>query len=175
MKKLILFIIFIFSQKLLATPACIDKDSIYKYCADQMKYFESLVAKAGKENKILFLTFGADWCPWCQSMHKTTHEVGFTKKLAALPVLLANIPVSRKIDGQKHPVDSGKAVFTKIAEDSKTVGTKIDGIPYLVFYNPKTHKAIFKDTGGLEASGEAVAHDTEKVFSLIEASVKTLK
>lgn len=175
----------LFSMALAAPTAntCDDKDNIYKTCGDQKAAFKEVVARAKKEEKVLFITFGADWCPWCRSLHSVTHGERFQNLLASEKfkgkplsekLILYHIGVSHKMGDKRERVPSGFELFDEIARKTKSGEQQIQGIPYLVFYNPATNKAFFRDSGNLETSDGKVGHDPVKVINAVQEALKKL-
>jgi thiol-disulfide isomerase/thioredoxin len=165
------------------TAKCDDKANIYKTCSDQKAPFAAAVAKAKKENKIMVITFGADWCPWCRSLHSVMTGKEFQDALAsekakdktlASQLMFANVGVSHKIGDTRESVPNGHEIFAQIATDTKSGEQKINGMPYLVFYNPASGKAVFRDSGNLEKAGDGVGHDPGKIVAAIKEAVGKL-
>jgi len=47
-------------------PKCRNgRATIYDECSDQIRIFRRAVALSRKENKVLLVSFGAEWCIWC--------------------------------------------------------------------------------------------------------------
>jgi len=66
-------------------PSCRDgKAKIYDECGDQLGLIESAMKKAKSENKIVLVSYGAEWCIWCHvfesyikgDIEKFTHRYG---------------------------------------------------------------------------------------------------
>lgn len=160
---------------------CSDKNKIYKTCSDQRAIFDEAVARAKRENKILFITFGADWCPWCQSLNRTFESPEFQKELAKKRgkrpplkdrLIFAKIGVSHVVAGRKDRITGSYEIFDQIARDTASGEQKINGIPYLVFYNPNKQEAVFRDSGNLEKKGGKVAHDPKKILKAIDQAIQ---
>jgi thiol-disulfide isomerase/thioredoxin len=167
-----------------SSPAkCNDTNAIYKTCGDQAAAFATAVAQAKKDGKVLFVTFGADWCPWCRSIHAVTTGDQFKKLLAAEKVngkslgdlvALHSVGVSHKIGDERQQVPSGNEIYQKIAADTKSGEQKISGIPTLVFLNPANNKAVFRGSENLESSDGKVGHDPAKIVAAIKEAFKKL-
>ncbi len=162
------------------TVKCDDKENIYKTCGDQKAPFAAAVEKAKRENKIIMITFGADWCPWCRSLHAVLSGSEFKKLLAkekigdkslAAQITFANIGVSHRVGDDREAVLSGREIFAQIALDTKSGEQKIDGMPYLVFYDPAKGKAVFRESGNLEKGDDTVNHDPVKIIAAIKESL----
>lgn len=164
------------------SPVCDDTSAIYKTCGDQVAVFTQAVEQAKAENKIILITFGADWCPWCQSLHKTFESEDFKKewnkkkdkeRSLADRITVLRIGVSHLVQNQRQRVPSGYAIFEQVARDTANDDKRINGIPYLVFYNPKKQEAVFRDSGNLEKKGKGVAHDPKKILRAVRESIKS--
>ena len=47
-------------------PACRDgKATLFDECSDQIELFKAALARANREQKVLLVEFGAEWCIWC--------------------------------------------------------------------------------------------------------------
>ena len=60
-------------------PEHFDKNSrkgrakLYDECGDQRALFASALKRAGKEGKVLLVSFGAEWCIWCHVFDQYVH------------------------------------------------------------------------------------------------------
>ncbi len=66
----IFFALLLSFSALADTPACDDTGKVYKACADQGAVYDKALAKAMADRKNLVVVLGAEWCPWCLSLHK---------------------------------------------------------------------------------------------------------
>src|SRR3989338_11386019 len=139
MKYLLLIFALLIPSILLADPSCEDKGKLYPICSDQKSAFEKLAAKAVEEKKMVLTVFGADWCPWCHSLHRVLH--GAEKN----EYLLSEIGLYRARD----KVPSGEKVMQELLGHS-SLKEAPKGVPVMALYNPKTKKAVFIDTEPLE-------------------------
>lgn len=145
---------------------CEPAGRIYPACSDQKKNFEESLSKAKQENKLLVVTMGADWCPWCVSLHKIFAQATKGQAFLFFDVALYDgrerLPVAEKIL-------SDLKLWSKISKDLK-------GIPLLFVVNPKTKKAIFIDTEPLEKNTtNSKGHDENKVTqALREAKARLM-
>ncbi len=53
-----------------AASSCNDSGKIYKICSDQEAAYRGKFGDAKDQNKMLVVVIGAEWCPWCLSLHK---------------------------------------------------------------------------------------------------------
>lgn len=144
-------------------PKCDDAGKIYKVCSDQEAAYGRKLEEAKRAKKMLVVVLGADWCPWCRSLHTMLQEPkfgrGFAKKYILADVGMFN---------GKVKVPSGESILAKIqvhAHDPK----KIEGIPVLAVVSPKSGKAVLIDTEPLEKNtATAKGHDPAKVLAALE-------
>ncbi|MGB8401772.1 hypothetical protein, partial [Bradyrhizobium sp.] len=60
-------------------PAAFDKNCrkgrarLYDECSDQSRVFEAAAQRAAVENKVLLVSYGAEWCIWCHVFAKYIH------------------------------------------------------------------------------------------------------
>lgn len=149
---------------------CDDSGKVYKICSNQEEIFKSSVAKAKGENKNLVLVLGAEWCPWCLSLHKILHDPAFGGEFAKRFVL-ADIGM---YEGKKK-LESGLAVFAKLQEAAHSK-KKLDGVPLLALMNPQNGKAVLIDTEPLEKNTKtSKGHDPKKVLAALEKAEAKLR
>lgn len=149
---------------------CDDSGKIYRHCADQKKIYEAAMEKAKAEKQMLMLSFGADWCPWCRSVHtllvveKENHQIGGG-------AIVEEIAVYKDQD----KLASGWEVLEEVAGFSKEKVDK-EGIPILAVVNPVSKRAIFIDTGKMEKNTKvSKGHDVKKLQAAVKKAIATLK
>jgi hypothetical protein len=60
-------------------PATFDKAcrrgraTLYDECSDQLALFATAMSRAAAENKVLLVSYGAEWCIWCHVFTKYIH------------------------------------------------------------------------------------------------------
>lgn len=160
-----------FSFSLSQVP-CNDRAKIYKVCTDQKVLFQEKAMAAMESGKFLLITFGADWCPWCQSMNTILSDQSVWSSLDA-DVLRLDIGVF-KYDGRKKN-SSGVQILKDLIVANKKKAKDYNGIPLLSVVDPKTNKAIFIKTADLEDNSQGKGHDKDKVIKAVLDSVKTLR
>ncbi|MGZ3701391.1 MAG: hypothetical protein ACXWSD_06395, partial [Bdellovibrionota bacterium] len=94
--------------------ACDDTAKIYKVCANQEEAFGAQLGAAKEQNKMLVLVLGAEWCPWCVSLHGMLKDPAFGGKFAE-KFRLGDIAM---YDG-KVKLESGQAVLKKLQSLAK--------------------------------------------------------
>ena len=152
-----------------APAACNDEGKIYKVCADQEKLYSSAVDRAKKAKKKLLVVVGAEWCPWCVSLHKMfgapeTLSKDFSSRYD-------HVSIAAHMPSSKEKVPSGIAVLEKLKKQAKFDG-KIAGIPVLAVVDPKSGKTTLIDTEPLEENtATSKGHSSKKMLAAIEAAL----
>ncbi len=149
--------------------SCDDKGKIYRVCTDQAKIFDSAWEKAKAENKHLLVVFGADWCPWCVSIHRllSLGEEG----LPGANVVVEEIGLYQ----EREKLASGLSVLDRVAALSKSP-VKRDGVPLLAVINPKNSKATFINTAPLEKNTKvSKGHDPKKLSAAVQKAIKSVE
>lgn len=142
--------------------SCNDSGKIYKICSDQQAHFQSELNLHKEKGQNLVVIFGADWCPWCISLHKIMGN----KKRAALDIGLYQ---------EREKVSSGFAVL-ELVKAMAGEKKKLEGLPLLALINPKNGKAIFIDTEPLEKNTKkSKGHDSKKIFAALHEAEKSLQ
>ena len=127
--------------------------TLYDECSDQLMIFETAMERAAAENKVLLVSYGAEWCIWCHVFAKYIHggttrfeytygspaapearhrstiferaEQDVTADAAALSAYVGSSLVVVHIDAQYAP--NGKAVL----EATGAAPFAGDGIPFI--------------------------------------------
>ncbi len=114
-------------------------DAIYRVCDDQMAILARGLSEAKAQGKLLFVTFGAPWCPWCASLQKLmpTEEL-LRAKGEALDYSRTfhhiEIALSTLHKGKIVPVPSGGAALDVLL--ARAPGAKLRAIPFLAVIDP---------------------------------------
>ncbi|MDB6111026.1 MAG: thiol:disulfide interchange protein precursor [Pedosphaera sp.] len=122
---------------------------IYDESLDGAKQIDEALAQARKENKRVFIQFGANWCGWCHKLHtllKTDKPVA--DKLKSNYVFLL-VDVNK--DHNRSVIDGYNAAK--------------HGLPVIVVLDADGKQLTTKDTGELE---EGDHHDPKKVLAFLE-------
>jgi thiol:disulfide interchange protein len=169
MKLLITMLLLVCGTSAFAKEPCDDSGQIYKVCSDQKQNFNIAMAQAKGEKKLMLVVFGADWCPWCISMHRMFTDP--TNKLQLSNYRVVEIGVYKGRD--KDP--AGVRILHEVEAMAKQK-KKEDGIPALAVINPTNLKATFIDTAKLEKNTPvSKGHDPEKVWkALTRAKAKVI-
>jgi uncharacterized protein YyaL (SSP411 family) len=115
-----------------------DREAVLKFLTkyeaeplDAAAQLSAAIEQAAKENKLVFLHFGAPWCGWC-------HRLEAWLEKPDVQALLSPVFVDVKIDQDR--MTGGKELLKKYCE-------KPGGIPWSVFIDPTTKDAIVTSDG----------------------------
>lgn len=116
----------------------------YRVCDDQMAIFRQGLADARLQGKLVLVSFGATWCPWCTTMQR--HMAGQSLLGADSGKLAASlhpieIALSTLDKGQKADVPSGEAVLALVT--ARTPSVKVRTIPFVVVIDPSNETRVF--------------------------------
>jgi thiol-disulfide isomerase/thioredoxin len=103
----------------------------YDASADARREVADAKARAAASGKMLMVTFGANWCPDCLTLHKDLED-----------------PVTREYAHKKFEmvnVDVGE--FDKNSDVARDLGVAVNGIPVAVFFS-SDGRPICDTTGG---------------------------
>lgn len=118
----------------------------YRVCDDQMELFRQALAEAQAGGRLLLVSFGATWCPWCASMQR--HLAGnalLAGRAGGVDLATAfhsvEIALSTLDKGQKADVPSGEAVLALVLRQAS--GVKVRTIPFLAVIDPADATRVF--------------------------------
>lgn len=118
----------------------------YRVCEDQMAVLAAAMATARASNKLLLVTFGATWCPWCANLQRQmpTKEV-LAHQGDAIDLGRtfhhAEIGLSTLHKGQKASIPSGDAVLATVLQHAP--GVKIRVIPFVAVIDPGSTDRVY--------------------------------
>lgn len=166
---LILLAFFCFSPAF----ACDDSAKIYKVCADQEAAFKKDVSEAKRQKKLLVLAMGAEWCPWCMSLHKMLREDPAFAGEFAKKYQVGDIAM---YDG-KTKLPTGQTVLKQLQDSANDHDPKkVEGIPVLAMVNPVSGKAVIISTEPLEKNTkDHKGHDPAKVLAALGDAANALR
>lgn len=104
---------------------------------------------AKKQNKMILLDVGGEWCPWCHKLDKTFKEDKEIAKILAEKYVVIKINYSQENKNEK--------VLSKYPE--------IKGFPHLFVLNNQGKLVHSQDTGELETGDH---HDHDKVMTFLK-------
>ena len=153
-----------------AEAKCDDAGQVYRVCSDQAAAYQAAEQSAQGAQKNLIVVFGAEWCPWCHSLHRILGEPGIQKKYEKE---LALFEVGLYQEREKSP--TGQAVLEKLMGYAGEKNAP-KGIPILVVVDPVKRKARFIDTEKLEKNTATTkGHDSVKVLKSIKQAAASLR
>jgi len=151
---------------------CKDSDKIYKICSDQSLPYKAAMDRAKGSGKLVLLSFGADWCPWCISLHKIANGAEFKKEFD-LHLVFHEVGVFWY--DSKDKVESGGKILQNVVEGNGKKMDVVDGYPYLVMVRPRDGKGVFISTGALEDNSKGKGHDMGKLKTALNKAIAELK
>ncbi len=137
-------------------------DAAYQVCADQMAIYARGLFDAKASGKLLLVTFGATWCPWCATLQKllpTTEVLGRAGDALDYGRTFHHIEIglSTVYKGKKADIPSGEAALAWTLK--RAGGAKIKSIPFVAVIDPANPERIWarnlddvnQAAGGVEA------------------------
>lgn len=103
--------------------------------------YKTALSKAKKENKVLMMVLGADYCPWCRKFERKTLNSSLLK--LRLQTEIVTLIVDKKFDIESFP-EKFRTQFT----------------PKVFFINPKDESVILDTTGYIKKKHFAESLDT---------------
>jgi thiol:disulfide interchange protein len=131
------------------SPAKLSHPAIYDENADGGKQIADALSVAKKENKRVLLQFGANWCGWCNKLHKLCESD-------------AQIAAKLKADYVVVLVDVNKGHNSEV--DKRYGNPTRFGLPVIVVLDSDGKALVTQDTGELEVGDH---HDPTKVLAFL--------
>lgn len=131
--------------------------AMYQVCDDQMALFRRGLDDAKASGKLLLVTFGATWCPWCTSLQRYMpgpELFGYAGEGLNLERAFHHIEIglSYVYDGQKEPIPSGDAVLALVL--ARAPGVRLNMIPFLAVIDPmNADRVVARDLGNVAKAG----------------------
>jgi thiol:disulfide interchange protein len=124
------------------------KPAIYDESLDGQKQLTQAQEQAKKDNKVILLQFGANWCGWCHKLHKLfdTDQTIHSKLQKDYVIVMVDVNKGHNSDfAAKYNADK-------------------HGLPCIVILDSNGKHLTTKDTGELE---EGDHHSPEKVIAFL--------
>lgn len=131
--------------------------AVYAVCKDQMPILSNAIEQAAKDGKLLIVTVGATWCPWCAALQRLiSGPEFFERKGDALDYRRTfnhlEIGVSTTHKGRNALIPSGQAVEQNLM--ARTTYGQLDSIPFIFILDPAQPDRVFaRHTRDLSNSG----------------------
>jgi thioredoxin-related protein len=138
------------TMQLQADPAPKGAPNIYDESADGSKQIADALATAKKDDKIVLVQFGANWCGWCHRLHKL-----FDTDPKIAEELKSHYVVVMVDVNNNHNKDVNAKYGNPIQH----------GLPVIVLLDANGKQLTTKDTGELE---EGDHHDPQKVLTFLQ-------
>lgn len=151
--------------------------AVYPICADQMQLFARGLVDARASGKLLLVTFGATWCPWCAMLQKQIASGELLAKrgdpldfAATFHHLEIGLSTLRK--GHKAKIPSGEAVLALVLQQAS--GVRIRLIPFVAVVDAGTDDRVFaRNLDGVLGKDGAI--DPEKFRAVLVEAHATLR
>jgi len=120
--------------------------AVYKVCEDQIAYLTASIEAARKEGKLLIVTVGATWCPWCAALQRAMPGPEFFGRHGD-PIDYAKtfkhieIGLSTTHKGRNALIYSGDAAVKALL--MRAGGVKLEAIPFLFIIDPVQPGRVF--------------------------------
>lgn len=124
------------------------KPAIYDESADGQKQLTQAIEQAKKDNKVILLQFGANWCGWCHKLHSLfdSDQAIHSKLQKDYVVVMVDVNKGHNSDfAAKYNADK-------------------HGLPCIVIVDSNGKRLTTKDTGELE---EGDHHSPDKVIAFL--------
>lgn len=138
--------------------------AVYKVCEDQVAYLEQSIEEARREGKLLIVTVGATWCPWCAALQKAMPGPEFfARKGDAIDYASSfkhiEIGLSTSHKGKNVLIYSGDSVVKALL--AKAPGVELEAIPFIFMIDPAKPDRVFarntKDLSDFASGGQNMA------------------
>jgi len=153
------------------SAACDDSTKLYKVCSDQEDLYRQAAAQAIIEKKFVLITFGAEWCEWCKTMHAVLENDANWSRVEDRLVKVS-IAVS---DSAGTDIAAGQHLVQTLLDMNHVDKSIFRGIPFLAVVDPISLSTVFIDTGDLEDNTNGPNHDPEKVVAALKAATQEIQ
>ncbi|MBS0241911.1 MAG: hypothetical protein JSS20_07020 [Proteobacteria bacterium] len=120
--------------------------AVYKLCDDQVAYLAASIEAARAEKKLLIVTVGAAWCPWCASLQRQMPGPEFFGRAGdaidwAGTFRHIEIGLATTHKGRNAAIPSGQSAVEALLKRSG--GVKIEAIPFVFIIDPEQPDRVF--------------------------------
>lgn len=121
--------------------------AVYAVCDDQMATLASAIEQARKNGRLLIVTVGATWCPWCAALQRLMPGSEFFQRQGD-PLDYrksfdhVEIGVSTSHKGKNALIPSGQAVEQNLM--ARSGGGRLTSIPFIFMIDPAQPDRVFQ-------------------------------
>lgn len=120
--------------------------AVYRVCEDQVAFLEASITEARSEGKLLIVTVGATWCPWCAALQRAMPGPEFFgRKGDAIDYAKAfkhiEIGLSTTHQGKNALIYSGDTVVKALL--ARSGGVELEAIPFIFMIDPARPDRVF--------------------------------
>ncbi len=120
--------------------------AVYALCDDQMQVLRTAIEQASRDRKLLIVTVGATWCPWCAALQRLMPGPEFFGRTGDAidwrrTFDHVEIGVSTTYKGRNAIVPSGVAVERHLR--ARSGGVEIRSIPFIIVLDPTQPERVF--------------------------------
>lgn len=129
------------------------RPAIYDPDADAKAQIAAAVERAGRENRVILLMFGGNWCPWCHRLHELFAADGAIRRVLQDRYLVLLVDVGEK---------PGQPLNQDLVDRYRVKGF---GYPALAVLDKGGKLLCAQSTGVLE---KGKGHDPAKVLNFLK-------
>ncbi len=120
--------------------------AVYRVCEDQVAYLSQSIEEAKREGKLLIVTVGATWCPWCAALQRAMPGPEFfTRKGDAFDYARTfkhiEIGLSTTYQGRNALIYSGDTAVKALL--ARSGGVQLEAIPFIFMIDPSRPDRVF--------------------------------
>jgi hypothetical protein len=120
--------------------------AVYKVCEDQVAYLAQSIEAARNRGKLLIVTVGATWCPWCAALQRAMPGPEFFGRKGdsidyAKTFEHIEIGLSTTHKGRNALIYSGDTAVKALLARSGDV--QLEAIPFLFIIDPAQPRRVF--------------------------------
>lgn len=155
-------------------PDLARRQTLYRVCDDQRAIFDTAMAQARRDGKLVLVTFGSTWCPSCRSFSTQLEQSAGSMASVTNRFTRVEIAISTLSDGRRVPVPTGEEVLQRVL--AATPGATLRGVPFIAVIDPNDATRGFArnlDDAEVASGG---AFDIERVAAILaqaDAHVRT--
>lgn len=138
--------------------------AVYKVCEDQVAYLQQSIEEARRDGKLLIVTVGATWCPWCAALQRAMPGPEFFGRKGdaidyAKTFKHIEIGLSTTHQGRNALIYSGDTAVKALL--ARSGGVELEAIPFIFIIDPAQPNRVFarntKDLSDFASGGQDMA------------------